>query len=224
MKSLIADHIKAVVFDFDDTLVGTIEAKWAAHKHVAKKYYDKELSDEDIRPHWGVPLRTLVGLLYGDTDLDRAMEREAAHNSDFPKVIFDETVRTLQALKAAGKHIGIVTATSRRNLENDLDITGISRQLIDYTQTEDDTDYHKPDPRVFEPTVAWLSGLSVQPAEALYVGDGVHDMKAALGAGFGFIGVATGLVTQEDFQVHGAQSVQTLGQLIDNTPDPHPAS
>ena len=214
MSKQIANHIKAVVFDFDDTLVGTIEAKWAAHKHVAKKYYGKELSDDDIRPHWGVPLRTLVGLLYGDTDLDRAMEREAACNRDFPKVIFDETVATLQAIKQSGKPIAIVTATSRRNLENDLDITGIPRELIDYTQTEDDTSYHKPDPRVFEPTIAWLSSLSIQPSEALYVGDGVHDMKAALGAGFEFIGVATGLVTQDDFRLHGAKSIQTLGQLI----------
>lgn len=216
MSERLGNHIKSIIFDFDDTLVGTIEPKWAAHKHVAKTYYGKELTDDDIRPHWGVPLRTLVGILYGDEDLDRASERAAAHNRDFPKIVFEETVATLEGLKKRGLHIGIVTATSRRNLENDLGVADIPWGLIEYTQTEEDTEYHKPDPRVFEPTIAWLGSLSIKPNEALYVGDGLHDMKAALGAGFEFMGVETGLVTQADFQTNGAQSIRTIGQLLDS--------
>jgi phosphoglycolate phosphatase len=215
MSTYFKKHIKAVVFDFDDTLVGTIEAKWAAHKYVAKKYYNKELTDDDIWPHWGVPLRTLVGLLYGDKDIGRAMEREAESNSDFPKRIFADTIKTLQNIKSSDKYIGIVTATSRRNLEKDLVITNIPKELIDYTQTEDDTNYHKPDPRVFEPTIAWLRGLSIKPSEVIYIGDGLHDMKAALGVGFEFLGVETGLVTAEQFSKENAKSISSLSELYE---------
>ena len=38
----IDEKIKAVFFDHDDTLVGTIGTKWAQHKHVAKLYYGKQ--------------------------------------------------------------------------------------------------------------------------------------------------------------------------------------
>ena len=41
MKEL-GTNIKAVFFDHDDTLVGTIVPKWAHHKHVARTHYGKE--------------------------------------------------------------------------------------------------------------------------------------------------------------------------------------
>lgn len=43
MPKQFKDNIKAVFFDHDDTLVGTIEAKWAHHKYVARTWYGKEL-------------------------------------------------------------------------------------------------------------------------------------------------------------------------------------
>jgi phosphoglycolate phosphatase len=49
----VAPGTRAVVFDHDDTLVATIEAKWAQHKHVARTWYGKALSDEELREHWG---------------------------------------------------------------------------------------------------------------------------------------------------------------------------
>lgn len=48
--------IKAVLFDHDNKLVATKEAKWAHHKFVAQKFYGRELLDDDILPHWGKPL------------------------------------------------------------------------------------------------------------------------------------------------------------------------
>jgi phosphoglycolate phosphatase len=210
----IPPHIKVVLFDHDDTLVGTIEAKWAAHKHIAKTHYGKQLTDDDIRKHWGKPLRTLVGLLYDDDDIDRAMQRERDTHKDFPKQIFEDTEHVLQKLKDSGKKIGIITATSRWSFEYDLGTMNIDESLIDYSQTEDDTDYHKPDPRVFEPAITWLKSQNIKPEEVVYVGDGLHDMKAALGAGFEFIGVATGLVTQKQFSDSGSRSVKKLSDLV----------
>lgn len=52
------------------------------------------------------------------------------------------------------------------------------------------------------------------PAEVLYVGDGLHDMRGALGAGFNFLGVETGLVTAKQFQMAGALSIPGIEHLI----------
>jgi phosphoglycolate phosphatase-like HAD superfamily hydrolase len=209
-----SEDIKAVFFDHDDTLVGTIAAKWAHHKHVARTWYGKELTDDDIRQHWGVPFSKLVELLYGQDDPEEAMRRNLSCEDDFPKVLPAETVPTLQRLHDAGKVLGIITATSRYSFEHDLDLHGFPRDIIDYTQTEDDTSFHKPDPRVFEPAIAWLAARRILPREVLYVADGLHDMKAAAGAGFNFMGVTTGLVTSGEFAAAGAESVQNLSLLL----------
>ncbi|HSW99568.1 MAG TPA: hypothetical protein VLH38_00880, partial [Patescibacteria group bacterium] len=73
MSEHIADTTKVVLFDHDDTLVGTIGTKWEQHKHVAHTFYGKELSDDEIQEHWGKPLTELVCLLYGTDDVDQAM-------------------------------------------------------------------------------------------------------------------------------------------------------
>lgn len=215
MSEHIADHIEAVFFDLDDTLVGTMEPKWRQHKYVAKTYYNKELSDEEIKQHWGKPLQEMICLLYSTDNAEEAMERCVAHHKDYPKELFTASVPTLQHLKAADMILGIVTATSRWSFENDLGLHNVSLDLFDYTQTADDSDYHKPDPRVFEPAVAWLAGRSIQPDNVLYIGDGLHDMKAAAGAGFNFLGVETGLVTAEHFKDAGAKSLPSIAKLLD---------
>lgn len=214
MNKHIGENVKAVLFDHDDTLVGTIGTKWAQHKHVAKTFYDKELTDDEIKEHWGKPLEELACLLYGTDDVRRAMDNILATHEAFPKELFVATIPTLRHIKAAGRLIGIVTATSRFSFEYDLTLQEVPRELIDYTQTADDTPYHKPDPRVFAPALEWLTAQDVKPSEVVYVGDGLHDMIAAIGAGFSFIGVETGLVTAEQFREAEAMSVPTIEALM----------
>lgn len=206
--------IKAVLFDHDDTLVATKEAKWAHHKFVASKFYGKELTDEEILPHWGKPFPELVCLLYGTDNLEEALANNASSHGDFPKVLLNDTIHTIEHIHAQGKLIGIVTAASRFSFEHDLSLHRIPRELIDYTQTADDTPFHKPDPRVFEPALKWLAEQYITPHEVLYVGDGLQDMRAAQGAGLHFIGAETGLVTAEQFLEHGVESIPSIADLV----------
>lgn len=214
MSGLIGKNIKAVFFDHDDTLVGTIGTKWAQHKHVARKHYNKDLTDEEIKLHWGKPLNELVCLLYGTDDTEQAMAHNTACHEDFPKELFEATIQTLTSLKTEGKLVGIITATSRFSLNHDLVLHNIPENALDYTQTADDSIYHKPDPRVFEPALQWLSDQNILPREVLYIADGLHDMKAAIGAGFNFIGVETGLVSADEFGAAKAISIPTIAELL----------
>lgn len=214
MSDHVGKNIAVVLFDHDDTLVGTIDAKWAHHKFTARKYYNKEITDSEIRLHWGKPLQELVCLLYGTTDTEQALAYNAAHHKDYPKELFTASVPTLRRLKAVGKHVGIITATSRFSFEHDLTRHKIPRNLLDYTQTADDTQFHKPNPLVFSHVHEWLKTKNIKPKEVLYVGDGLHDMKAALGAGFNFLGVETGLVTAGEFKKAGAASVKSMADVF----------
>lgn len=214
VSKYIKKNIAVVLFDHDDTLVGTIDAKWAHHKYTAQTYYDKDLTDDELRLHWGKPLHELVCLLYGTTDTEKALTHNAAHHENYPKKLFVDSVPTLQRLKAAGKRVGIITATSRFSFEHDLVLHKVPRKLLDYTQTADDTEFHKPNPLVFSPVHQWLKTIQVKPKEVMYIGDGLHDMKAALGAGFNFLGVETGLVTAQQFREAGAKSVKSIAHVL----------
>jgi len=214
MDEHIGDKIKAVLLDHDDTIVDTINTKWAQHKHIAKTYYNKDLKDDEIKLHWGKPLRELVSLLYDTSDGDQALAYTELHHTEFPKKVFTYSVPIFKHLKSLGKLIGVITATNRFSFEYDIKSHGISLKHFDYTQTAEDTAFHKPDPRVFDPAKAWLKEHKVKPSEVLYIGDGLQDMKAALGAGFNFLGVETGLITAEEFASAGVKSIPTLGHLL----------
>lgn len=206
--------IKSIVFDHDDTLLGTISAKWAQHKFIAKTFYDKDLKDEEILLHWGKPLTVLIKMLYGTDNIDMAMSYNICTRKDFPKQLFSDTIKTLTTLRKNSIKIGLVTATTFSSLENDFTTLNIPRQLFDYIQTEDDTIYHKPDSRVFEPTLKWLAKQGIQTDEVIYVGDSLNDMKAAQGAGLQFIGVGTGLVTPDEFKQNGVNAIKGLKEII----------
>lgn len=211
----ILPHIKAVLLDHDDTLVGTIESKWKQHKYVAKTHYGKDLHDDEIRQHWGKPLGELVGILYGTDNIEQAMAYNTACHENYPKVLFKESISVLRELKSQGLLLGIVTATTRFSFEHDMSLHGFPPEVVDYTQTAEDTPFHKPDSRVFDPAVSWLEGHGIQAEQVLYVGDGLHDMKAALGAGFEFVGVETGLISANEFRLAGTVSIPTVSQLVE---------
>lgn len=210
----IDSSIQVVIFDHDDTLVSTMQAKWAQHKYIAKEFYDKVLTDEELKKHWGKPLTMLVQLLYETDHIDVAMSYNIATRNLFPKRLFSDTLLTLENLRKMGKKIGLVTATTTSSLEHDFQTLHIPKHLFDYIQTEDATAVHKPDPRVFEPTLSWLKERQIKPEEVVYVGDHLNDMKAALGVGFRFIGVGTGIVSLKEFSKNTAKTISKLSDLL----------
>ncbi|MGB7978250.1 MAG: HAD-IA family hydrolase [Chlamydiales bacterium] len=205
--------VKAIIFDHDDTLVGTIGAKWSQHKYIAKTFYQKTLLDEEIRLHWGKPLTVLIKSLYETDNIDMAMSYNLATRSQFPKLLFKDTISTLKKIRKMGKKMGLVTATTTSSLDNDFKTLNISKKLFDYIQTEDDTSFHKPDKRVFAPALQWIASEQITPKEVIYVGDSLNDMEAAIGAGFQFIGVSTGLVSVEEFAQRNVKALKKLSDL-----------
>jgi phosphoglycolate phosphatase len=214
----VPSHIKAVVFDFDDTLIGTYAAIRRLHIHIAKTYYDVDLTDEVILKHWGRPIAELARHYYKTEDVESGVAKVVLHQPDFPKEIFPFAAPTIRRLKHEGKLIGIVSAVIRPILERDADFAKIPLHLVNYVQTAEATMHHKPDPQVFAPLLAWAHAQAIEPREILYVGDGLQDAAAARGAGLSFIGVQTGLVTADGFAAQGVGSIPDLSSLVKARP------
>lgn len=213
MGKTLSEQDKLLVCDCDDTLWGTVRPIWQLHKHIARTHYGIDLDDETLLEHWGKPMAQLAKNYYRTDDVEIALERIAQASIDFPKEPFDYTVPTLRRIKAAGKVIAIVSATTRRILNDDAARSNIPLDLFSYIQTGEDTKDHKPDPRVFEPLLQWAGQQGIQQSNIVYVGDSLGDWRAAHDAGLRFIGVNTGLVSADQFAAVGAESIPDLGYL-----------
>jgi phosphoglycolate phosphatase len=210
-----SDRYRAVVFDFDDTLVVTREIKWAHHQEVAKSYYGINLTEGELRAHWGKPFDVLISTLYKESDCIsnmRAANRSLEHK--YLKREQPSSKNVVQSLIDEGVEVGIVSSDASRHLMQDLNRLGFPVNQMFHIQGADDTEYHKPHPSVFNPLKAKLEAYGIKASETLYVGDALIDFDAAREAGLGFLGVTTGLVSKHQFEAHGAHALLNLHELM----------
>ena len=192
------DGIRAVFFDFDDTLDNR-DAAFRAGLSAFLRYYYPSLSEEEIlrrRDEMFYYQRGQAGQIvyYHDmmhhflevwppeipTDVSTALRRMitafAAAGKPHPDV-YD----TLLALRRRGYLTGIITNGSPRNQCRKIDHCGL-RSYVDLVILAGDEGIQKPDPRIFRMAAA---RLGVSPTACLFVGDHpVADLEGSRAAGF----------------------------------------
>lgn len=173
--------IKAVLFDFDGTLINTNELIFQSYKIAFKTVLNREIDMDEILTLYGKPLYPSL-IQYGE-DGKRLYEvyrkfNEAQH--DFLAKPFDGVYEGVKMLIDKGYKTGIVTSKRmhlvKQGLEKVLKMDGMFDAII----TPDDTEKAKPNP---EPIVCGCKKLGVKTEETIYVGDSVFDMQAGKSAG-----------------------------------------
>lgn len=199
---------KIVIFDFDDTLMESRQVIWDLHKHVAKKFYDINLKDEDILKHWGKPQDVVIRELYQYKDTDENMIKAIlSERKNFSRIPYKESVNTIRKIQNNNIKVGILSAGTKRYLVEELINLGFQVEEFSIIQGSDETEFHKPDPKVFLPIIQKLEKEGINKNEIVYVGDSVDDYLAATGAGLDFIGVTTGLYSEKDFKERGVKTI-----------------
>jgi HAD superfamily hydrolase (TIGR01549 family) len=206
---------RAVLFDYDDTLVQTRACKYQAIRTLAERYYGASIASVTIDQHWGVPYETLFTRLFAhlDTDVARVIQRYESLNDEFPIVAYDDAIATLEALLTRELAIGVVTSAGQIVFAQ-MAAVGIPFARFSFVQTARDTAYHKPDPRVFAPALAKLEALGIGAERVTYVGDALSDFRAAEGAGLAFVGIHDRTSEASAFAEAGARSVASLTALL----------
>ena len=173
--------------------------------HIYRRYFGKVLPEEEIRALIGTPLRKQIRI-FGE--LETFGVDEATITADC--IRYYETHRELEhvledvtALLIEGKKRGLptalVTSKNREELANTLPRLGIA-DWVDYAVTADDVTHPKPDPEGLRLALTQL-GIGIERAgEALYIGDTIHDMRAARDAGVRGVGVTWGAATPEQLK------------------------
>lgn len=206
--------IKAIIFDYDDMLVQTMASKWDALKATGKRFYNLDITDDHIRKFWGKPFREMLeGVLSHADTFENLEQNYLSLHGDFPMRAHANAPLVLAKLMETYE-VGVLTASSRKLVVDDLTMTGFAVDKMIYIQASEDTDVHKPDPRVFDPMLRHLAAQHIERSRVLYVGDGVKDYEAARDAGLNFIGVTYGTTSRSDFKTAGARTIATLNELL----------
>ena len=167
---------RAVVFDFDGTLVDSMPMVLAAHAHAIEPYHPPLSGPEWFARLGGPPVRTLTELLPDAAHVAPALRRL----EDFMAVRaaqvrpFAGGRELLATLAAAGCATGLWTGRDRATTEEMLRLHHLDGGLA-ASVCGDDLATHKPHP---EGLRVVLQRLNVAAAAALYVGDADVDVLA----------------------------------------------
>lgn len=189
----IMDDIKAVFFDFDNTLGNRFVYAYRTHCQFIEEF----LPDVENPLLFEAMAQDLLTFdIMGNGGVNHALELfEQKYNiavpvEDYSKwwtdhqclnvVLNDGVVETLDYLKEKGYLLGVITNGSHASQQGKLDHSGI-KEYFEVTVISDDVDIRKPARGIFE-LAAWEIGVPIE--QCLYVGDTFsNDIYGALNAG-----------------------------------------
>ena len=205
--------IKAVLFDFDGTLIDTNELIFMSYREAFRKVLNREIDDEEILKLYGRPLRGSL-LEYGEPGemLYQVYREFNETRHDTLAKSFDGVYEGLVEIRRKGYKMGIVTSKRLPLVKRGLELIGIS-EFFETVITLEDTKRGKPDP---EPLILGCERLGVLPEETIYVGDSIFDMEAAKNANCRLCGVKYTLTDHKKILEYNPDFfVETIKELAD---------
>ncbi len=195
--------IKAIIFDFDGTIIDTETAWYVAFRDAYRKH-GVDLTLETYSQCIGTSLHTFNPYEYLITELKLPIDRDAfrkeiqeRHSSLMKKERMRAGVlEFLDMAKEAGLSIGLASSSSRDWVDKYLQQLNISH-FFECIRTADDVRNVKPDPELY---IQALQCLGVQPQEAIAIEDSPNGAKAAAGAGMHYIIVPNAITKSLSFE------------------------
>jgi pyrophosphatase PpaX len=180
VRNTVKDY-DAYLFDWDGTIVRTIEAWIEVVRQAFADYDITDVSDDKIVESLGKlkPVATELGLsgerlndFMGHTE---KLSHQAIPNAD----LYEGALTTLEHLKNSHKKLGLITSSWQTTLTLLLEKHDLAG-LFDVVISGDDVERTKPDPEGINKA---LATLGVEKDDAVMIGDTEHDMHAAKNAG-----------------------------------------
>lgn len=170
-----------IIFDVDGTLAETHELIFASFNHVAKKYLNKHLTNEEIVALFGptedVILKEWMKNNYESARKDYFDFYESKHAE--MAEIFPGLIEAIRYIKEKKIPLGIFTGKGRDSATITLKSIGVYDQF-DLILSGDDVAEYKPSP---EGILKFIERYKLKPERVLMVGDTEHDVIASQGAG-----------------------------------------
>jgi HAD superfamily hydrolase (TIGR01549 family) len=180
--------LRAVLFDWDGTLVDSAEASYRCYVRLFSAYgipFDRARFESTYSPNWH---RTYQALGLPRERWDEADARWLEHYGCEETRLLPGAREALTALRDQGLDLALVTSGDRARVSVELNRLGV-RAFFRSLTCAGDTARRKPDP---EPLHLGLRQLGREPVESAYVGDSPEDIEMARAAGVYAVGVPGG--------------------------------
>lgn len=200
-----------LVFDWDGTLVDSIERIVTSLQHASKQAIDRHISETQARDVIGLGLTEAITKLHPELDtrihanelddIANAYRQHYLYHNTVPAPLFTGVNDLLDELRDEGYTLAISTGKSRAGLQQSI----AEHQVADYFATTRcaGENKSKPHPEMLHEI---LHELNFQAAQTLMIGDSEHDLKMANNANMQCIGVTHG--------VHDAETLEKFNPLI----------
>ena len=224
VKAAECNALKAVIFDFDDTLsdrkVGFIDyAKYFLRKYfpeMPQEELEQRAEDMHTRNNGGYHDRELffteIIRDYGMKNPPSLEELYEEYDTVFPQMtqLFPETLDTLRALKSKGLKIGIVTNGVSVMQHNKLRVTGIDA-IADAVVVSGDLPFKKPSVEIFDYVA---EKLGVRNDQTIFIGDHPrNDISGARKAGMNVVWMRHGFFKDEVME--DTASIEKISEILD---------
>jgi len=211
--------LRAVIVDFDDTLVMSEEACFYLENEALRRIGPQPMTREVHLKSWGIPIAEAIQLRSPGVDvLQYIAPANQVHSEMIASgkidVVSDENLAVLDSLADDGMQLFIITSRTEDEARHLMDDTHHVGSRFAHIYHAGNSTHVKPDPRVFD---SLLSIYQLRPEECLYVGDSPSDGVAAKGAGILFVAcLESGLRTPEDFSaIKPDYSINHFSEIID---------
>nr|WP_285842536.1 pyrophosphatase PpaX [Ureibacillus chungkukjangi] len=187
--------MKALLFDFDGTLLNTNDLIIQTFMHVLEERFPGQYSPKDCMNFIGPSLKETFEQLTPN-EIDEMIERYRQWNyanHDNLVTEYDGVVDTLEKLKEKGIRLAIVSTKRRDTIEKGLELMG-AKHLFEFWVGVDSVKNVKPDP---EPVLLAIEKLGVSKEDVMMIGDNYHDILAGKNAGVKSAGVAWSIKGEE---------------------------
>jgi HAD superfamily hydrolase (TIGR01509 family) len=213
--------LKAILFDIDGVLVDTKDAQLKFREKFFKLAGYEEVSDEFFYD-FHKPYRTLITdflksrNIHDQEEVDRLITMVKDPQVRTPDIIemfkfHEELENTLKQLKNQYL-LGVVTSRGRFGVKEVFDLRPIEK-YFDTVITYDDCQNHKPHP---EPLEKALEKLSLDPAQAIYIGDTHADIVAAASIGMPSMHLAKSKHDLAHYHINDFSEIINAIQLIED--------
>ncbi len=186
-------RLRAVIFDWDGTLVDTAEASYRCYVRLFDELeipFDRDTYARTYSPNWYQTFRAL-GL--PEERWEHADTRWLAHFAEETVALIDGVRDALRELAERGIDAAIVTSGSRGRVTREIRAHGLAGAIRECVFGSDVT-RKKPHPEALH---LCIERLRVDPADAVYVGDSPEDVEMARAAGIFSVAVPGGYPNRE---------------------------
>ena len=195
--------IKAVLFDFDMTLVDSSYAIHHCTNMLAAHLGFREISYSEVLGAIGMTIEDSWRSFWGDfrqewVDYYRANFRGEEQSR---LRLFPNSIDTLKILRENGCMVGVVS--NRRFAKLPVEHLGLT-SMLDVVVGLEDVERAKPNP---DSLLKGFASVGVSPSDGIYVGDTDIDMKTSIAAGTRGVGMTTGNFTEAGLKAAGAWRV-----------------